>query len=240
MLSSLHEWFTFNRPLVYFVYGEVFFILGLAIVLQARSRSRLNLARSLYWLAGFGFLHGLNEWGDLFIPIQSQFLAEPILAVLRAFQHILLAASFACLLQFGIELLRPLAGFKRWMPFLPTFLFVVWLIGPFWSGMVLTKDVEAWHKWVDAMARYFLCIPGSGLAAYGLWRQIKDQIEPLDMPRIGRMFKVAAGALVAYSILGGLLVPELPFFPANVINESTFANIFIALTPSSARWSVSS
>jgi hypothetical protein len=81
----------------------------------------------------------------------------------------------------------------------------------------------------------FLCIPGSGLAAYGLWRQIKDQIEPLDMPRIGRMFKVAAGALVAYSILGGLLVPELPFFPANAIRHAHTPRVEIRLTCASGR-----
>lgn len=231
MIDSLREWFALNRPLVYFVYGEVFFILALAIVLQARSRSRLSLARSLYWLAGFGFLHSLNEWGDLFIPIQSQFLAEPILAVLYAFQHILLAASFACLLQFGVELLRPLPGFKRWLSLLPAFLLILWLIGPFWSGMVLMADLETWHKWTDALARYFLCIPGSGLAAYGLWQQAKVQIEPLQMPRIGRTLKVAAGALAVYGLLGGLLVPQLPFFPANIINETTFSHIFIAPHP---------
>ncbi|MCX6026393.1 MAG: hypothetical protein NTY23_09070 [Chloroflexi bacterium] len=37
-------------------------------------------------MAGFGFLHGLNEWGDLFIPIQSQFLGDPMLAFLNTVQ----------------------------------------------------------------------------------------------------------------------------------------------------------
>jgi uncharacterized membrane protein YeiB len=71
MLLLLREWLTANRPLILFVYGQVFFVLGLAIVLQSRRRSRLSLARNLPWLAGFGILHGLNEWGDLFLPIQK-------------------------------------------------------------------------------------------------------------------------------------------------------------------------
>jgi hypothetical protein len=69
MITILREWFSVNRPLVFFVNGQVFFVLGPAIALRSRSYSRLNLARSLPWLAGFGLLHALNEWGDLFIPM---------------------------------------------------------------------------------------------------------------------------------------------------------------------------
>ncbi|MBI4732968.1 MAG: sensor histidine kinase [Chloroflexi bacterium] len=231
MISILREWFSVNRPLVYFVYGQVFFILGLAIALQSRRYSRLNLARSLTWLAGFGFLHGLNEWGDLFIPIQTQTMSEPIIEMLHSFQHILLAASFACLFQFGIELLRPFPARWRWLRLLPAMSFLAWLLGPFWIGLAITSDVGAWHDWVNGLARYFLCIPGGWLSAFGLWRQVKIQIKPLGLPQIGRNLNVAAGALAAYGVLGGLLVPELPFFPANIINENTFTAFFVAPHP---------
>jgi len=59
MFSLLQEIFQINRPLVFFVYGLVFFLLGLAILLQSRQHSRLILARSLHWLALFGVSHGL-------------------------------------------------------------------------------------------------------------------------------------------------------------------------------------
>ena len=67
MITVLREWFSVNRPLVFFVYGQVFFVLGLAIALQSRRYSRLNLARSLPWLAGFGFF--ILEYGDVLLPI---------------------------------------------------------------------------------------------------------------------------------------------------------------------------
>ena len=51
MLTSLSEWLVVNRPLIFFVYGQVFFVMGIAIVLQSRRYSRLDLARSLLWLA---------------------------------------------------------------------------------------------------------------------------------------------------------------------------------------------
>jgi signal transduction histidine kinase len=227
MISLLREWFNVNRPLVFFIYGQVFFVLGLAIALRSRSYSRLNLARSLPWLAGFGILHGLNEWGDLFIPIQSQFLGAPMLVFLDTLQHFMLAVSFALLFQFGIELLRPLPEKWRWLRLLPTGLFLIWLAGPFWIGLTFIQDIEEWHTLVNVVARYGLCFPGGMMAAYGLLRQTRVQIAPLGLPRIGRTLKVAAGALATYSLFGGLIVPPAAFFPANLINVETFTSVFL-------------
>ncbi len=106
------DWFTENRVLVYFVYGLVFFVLGIAILLQTRSYSRLRLARSLPWLGWFGILHGLYEWGDIFIPIQVGMMGEHYFSIYDFIQHTLLAVSFASLFQFGIDLLRPSS--KAW------------------------------------------------------------------------------------------------------------------------------
>src|SRR5678815_1987894 len=77
-MISLQEFFNLNRQLILFVYGLGFFILGFAIILQVQQSSRLELARSLRWLAAFGITHAFNEWGDLFIPIQAQYLLSLI------------------------------------------------------------------------------------------------------------------------------------------------------------------
>lgn len=43
--------------------------MGFAIMLQSRSfSSHFRLARSLWFLAGFGFLHGASEWGTMVSP----------------------------------------------------------------------------------------------------------------------------------------------------------------------------
>jgi len=228
MVNTLREWFFANRSLVLFAYGQVFFILGLAIVLQSRQHSRLRLARNLPWLAAFGILHGLNEWGDLFIPIQAQFVSAPIIELLEFFQLILLAVSFACLLQFGIELLKPFPLRWRGLRFLPVALLVLWLIVPFGGGLILTSDIQAWQLNANAWARYLLCLPGGFISGYGLLKQSGRQIRPLGISAIERLLKVAAGALIAYGLLSGLVVPAQPFFPANFINTDTFTHILIA------------
>lgn len=227
MIATLREWFFANRSLVLFTYGQVFFILGLAIVLQSRQRSRLRLARNLPWLAAFGILHGLNEWGDLFIPIQAQFVSAPIIELLEFFQLLLLALSFACLLQFGVELLKPLPAPWRAGRFLPIVLMGLWLIFPFGGGLILTGDLQAWQLNANAWARYLLCLPGGFFAGYGLLKQSGGQIHPLGLGAIERLLRIAAGALIAYGLLGGLLVPRQPFFPANFLNTESFTQIFI-------------
>lgn len=231
MTIILREWFLANRSLVFFIYGQVFFVLGLAITLRSRQHSRLSLARSLPWLAGFGILHGFNEWGDLFIPIQQQFLSPPILVLLESFQLILLAVSFACLFQFGIELLRPFSKRWQWLRLLPFLALMLWLAGPFWVGLELSENSTDWQIWANALARYILCVPGGLLSGYGLLKQAKIQIRPLGLISIERMLNLAAGALIAYGLLGGLIVPAIPIFPANIINVDTFTQAFIFPPP---------
>src|SRR5678816_516270 len=117
-MISLQEFFNLNRQLILFVYGLGFFILGFAIILQVQQSSRLELARSLRWLAAFGITHAFNEWGDLFIPIQAQYLDVTVVRLLLVFQSILLAISFACLFEFGISVLRPFNQ-KGWLAGVP-------------------------------------------------------------------------------------------------------------------------
>jgi hypothetical protein len=105
-MVDIRALFQQNYSIIEFVYGLCFFVLGLAIALQSREHSRLELARSMPWLAAFGITHALNEWGDLFIPLQREYMAPPVIQFLLMVQLGLLAVSFTCLLEFGIRVLR--------------------------------------------------------------------------------------------------------------------------------------
>ena len=105
-----------NWVILYFVYGQVFFIMGLAIALQLRGRrSQLELARSLPWLAGFGITHGLTEWGYIFIPLQVLYFPPWIVTLSRIAHLILLAFSFFCLFQFGLQAVLPQRASRPWL-----------------------------------------------------------------------------------------------------------------------------
>ena len=217
MINNLNQFFELNRLLVFFVYGLVFFVMGLAIALQSRHHSRLELARPLGWLAAFGLAHGLHEWGAIFIPIQAQFVSPVIIRLLQIIWVTLLALSFTFLFQFGVELLR-----ERWprLMLLPLLLTVVWALIFILPGIALVNDFESWHQQASTWARYLLGFSGGITAAFGLYYQAQEHIKPLNLQSIYQTLKIAGVCLLLYALLGGLIVPGGGFFPANWLNET--------------------
>jgi len=219
MFEFIQQFFAYNRTIILFVYGQVFFILGLAIALQSWRHSRLALARNLNWLATFGFAHGLHEWGDVFIPIQATYLPTSVINTLLTLQVILLAASFASLFQYGIESLRPLPGRWRYLRYASATVLGVWLLYMFMSRATMVDNFDMWDRAGNILARYSLGVPGGFLAAYGLRRQAQRNFDILELKHITFMLRLMGLSLAGYSIMGGLIVPAGPFFPANILNQ---------------------
>jgi signal transduction histidine kinase len=228
-MGPLSTFFEVNRAIIYFVYGLAFFVMGLVVALQSRRSSQLELARSLNWLAGFGILHGLNEWGDLFIPIQSTYLPAPVVNLLYVVQLVLLALSFMCLFAFGVSLLKPF-GISGWLAAAPTALFATWVFFAFFVLTTLYHDQVTWHHIANAFARYFIAFPGGLLAAYSLREHAKRRILPLQVPTIYTALRVSGIALGTYAILGGLIPPPVPFWPGNIINRDSI-QLWIGIPP---------
>lgn len=233
-MMDVRTFFQLNREIILFIYGLAFFVLGLAIALQSRQHSRLEIARSLPWLAGFGLTHGLHEWGDFFIPIQSTYLSEPVITILIGIQLVLLAVSFACLMQFGISMLdlKPenlprvltLAG-GSWLRGTAVAMLVIWLLLIFLVLIPLAPDLQTWRREANALARYFIGFPGALLAAYALRQQALYRIAPLNAPHVVNNLRIAGGALALYAIVSGLIPPPIPFFPGNWLNAQTIIAI---------------
>jgi signal transduction histidine kinase len=225
---SINEFFQLNREIIFFVYGLVFFILGFAIVLQTRQSSRLDLARNLRWLAAFGITHGFYEWGDLFIPIQGDYLSEGSMQVLYFIHKIFLAVSFACLFEFGIAVL-PSSKSARGFHWQTMTIFAMWFFIAFVVFPGNPNDLE-WRRISNALARYLIGFPGGMLAAYGLRAHTLQRIKPLNVPKIVQMFQIAGISLGIYAVVGGLVVPPVNFFPGNFVNTDTFTE-FLGVPP---------
>jgi len=216
-MTSLRNLLDINFELVLFASGLVFFVVGLAISLQSRRNSRLQLARSLRWLALFGIAYGLHEWGLLFIPIQALYMNHLAISVLQLLQMILLGVAFFALFAFGADLLQ-----DRW----PRLKVIPYIMALIWMSLVLILKISSdWgmgllHQQAMILAKYLLAFPGALLAAYGLLYQAQRQIKPLKLQAIYNTMVVASITLVLFAFIGGLIVPYAGFFPANVINQS--------------------
>ena len=223
VMELLRAFFELNRTLVFFLYGLVFFVMGLAVALQSRRHSRLEMARGLGWLAAFGLAHGLHEWGVIFIPIQAAYLDTAVINLLLIFQVILLVLSFSFLFQFGAEMLR-----ERWprLILLPWVITVVWGLWFVMPGLTFQQSFEVWHRQSSTWARYLIGLPASLLAAYGLRYQAERHIKPLGLTHIYHTLRLAGVSLLAYALLGGLVVFGGDFFPASWLNETSFAAWF--------------
>ena len=225
-MNFIQNLFSINHEIIYFIYGLVFFVLGLAITLQSRHSSRLDLARNLTWLAAFGFLHGFNEWGDLFIPIQAAYLSPKIITVLNYVHLLLLASSFACLFEFGAALLESLKPHK-WLHILVAGLFIAWGIIVFIPLHQEISDFTTWFNTSGALARYFIGLPGGLLAAYALRKHTLQRIAPFNVPQIVRAMQAAGITMALYALAAGLIVAPVNFFPGNWVNTDTFTRYLI-------------
>ena len=246
LVGWLAELFETNRIIVLSIYGQVFFVMGLAIALQSRQRSQLPLARPLGWLAAFGIVHGLMEWGYLFIPIQAGFLPRPLIEALLVFQLLLKPISFALLFQFGVELVlstrspeleRATSTRLRFVPAMAIGLWVVATLAI--SSTVASGFIPDAGPWLrsgdigpaiasvgaplavgDVVARAMLALPASLLVAVGL-RRTTRLLGPMAGPRGARTLRAASIAFVVYALVSGLVPLPAPFPPASVLNGRT-------------------
>ena len=247
-MEWLAELFETNRIIVLSVYGQVFFVMGLAVALQSRHRSQLPLARTLVWLAGFGIVHGLMEWGYLFIPIQAGFLPQPLIEGLLILQLLLKPLSFALLFQFGVELMvsarsgrdLPRIAGQPWLRFMPAIAVVLWVVA---TGALSTTvaagstvDPTPWLRANeigpalegvgaplavgDVTARAMLGLPGALLVAVGL-RRTTRLLGPIAAPSVTTALSLASMAFVVYALAAGLVPMPAPFPPASIVNGRT-------------------
>lgn len=223
-MDGLASFFEINSVVIRFAYGLTFFAMGLMIALQSRQTSRLELARSLTWLAGFGLVHGLHEWGDVFIPIQAAYLDEKWIHLFYLLRLMLLSTSFACLTAFGVSLLAPF-GIPRWLRLLPMIVFTLWVTISFFVFTLLFREYHAWVNACDALARYIIALPSAMLSTYGLIKYARLRVRLLNVPQAYFSMLALAAAMGMYSIFGGLLVPPVPFFPGSMLNAEMVKNV---------------
>ena len=229
-MDPVTEIFTQNIVVVYFVYGLAFFSMGLVVWLESRRNSEFRIARAMGLLAGFGILHGLHEWFEMFqILSQSETTNIPGWLLLDEIRIPHLVLSFLLLAIFGVRLQyaihRKDGHEQRFAYVAAAALFAIWLASVLITRAVYEPNQAAIVTASDVLARYIIGIPGAILAA---WAIILEQrsFKSKGMAGFGRDLRWAAWALILYGIVGQLFPKESFLFPSTVLNSQLFLDLF--------------
>ncbi|MBW7992673.1 MAG: PAS domain-containing protein [Planctomycetes bacterium] len=198
---------------VWFIYGLAFFVLGLVILVYPKKGSAFKLADDIWLIAGFGILHGINEWLDMFIGIGEPFPPD----ILKIIRIVTLVGSFLFLLRFGTKVISEKIKKYRLIQFLPVVLLTIW-------GIIIVTSKQQLLMG-DIFGRYLLCVPGTLLTALGLFLQI-PQFKQAKLPAATRNLRLAVIAFIFYAVFAGLVVKETSFFPASFLNYTLFMTLF--------------
>src|SRR5713101_7235394 len=225
-MISLSKLANEHMLVVFFIYGLAFFFLGTAILLKQDKRSTLRLRSLLLLLAGFGLLHGVSEWSDMFLTLGETYWTPSLFRIIKIIGFYLGMGSFVFLLAFGVRsvaLDRPRFKWLERASLIASLLFaaVVSLHG------IRTGLNNQWYVTSSVLTRYLLAFPGSLLAAAGLfWQSQSREIKETNSSAVLRNMRGMAVVLVVYALLAGVIVPKAPFPPATFINYTSFENMF--------------
>ena len=207
---------------VYFIYGLAFFSMGLLVAVEGGRASDMRLRRALPPLAGFGLVHAVHEWMEMY-----ELMGHPIssleVSVMWGLQLATLAFSFISLAAFGSFLLADNEITRRLFLLIPIGLEAVWVFGLYhfrgqFSGQVLWDVADTW-------TRYTLAMPSSILTAIGLVVQ-QRAFRRSGLIRFGQDALWAAITFGWYGLFGQFFARATPIFPSNVINQLTFLELF--------------
>ncbi|GAB4504964.1 MAG: hypothetical protein Fur0043_19590 [Anaerolineales bacterium] len=208
--------------IIYFFYGLAFFSMGLLVALERNRASDKRLYKALGPLAGFGIVHGVHEWIEMFEKMEH-LLGHSQLLVPEFIRLSILAISFVSLIAFGTYLLAHTETAQRLVLLIPLGLETLWVFGL----LMLQRHYSSDELWAvsDVWTRYTLAIPGGILAAIGLIVQQRE-FRRAGMIRFGKDALWAAVAFAWYGVMGQLFVKETPLFPSTIINQQLFTEIF--------------
>ena len=185
--------------------------------MQIIQPSQLELAKTLWLLAIFGFTHAVSEWGYLFVPIQTAGREEYLL-ILMMVHLAFMALSFAFLLAFGLAQYFE----KKIYILIPAAIFAVWYIS--FISFFNKQALNIWYINSEIWARYLMGFPGATLSGLGLWRR-RQELKVWGV-EISHNLRYASITLLIYSVLGGLIVPVGDVFPSQIINNRNFLFLF--------------
>jgi signal transduction histidine kinase len=180
---------------LYLFYGLVFFTIGSAIMSRDLRFSDLKVARVLWLLALFAYSHGLSEWLELFMRINSGHFPGEFYPYWLFAKLLLTGLSFVFLLCFGLRLF-----------FLSKYTWPAWRVLSA-TGVLLALGLFLYIYFhngrypYELYLRNFVAFPGAVMAGFGF---IRYSFTVEDLSRLGAKNLNHAGfAILLYGLFAG-------------------------------------
>lgn len=229
-MDAIAAFFTHNIVVVFFFYGLAFFSMGLAILVESRRASDLPLAQAMIPLAGFGIIHGLNEWYEMFQLLETAGATNiPAWMLSDEIRILHLVVSFALLSVFGIRLIYANHSRDDRQARIAAYAIVSVLVAVWFVALLLTRRIFSLEELstadaADVLSRYILAVPGAILAGWAILLEQRT-FRARGMHGFGRALLWAAIALFMYGFVLQMFPRPAPFFPANVLNSVAFNSV---------------
>jgi signal transduction histidine kinase len=207
---------------IYFFYGLAFFSMGLLVAMEGGRSTDARLRMALRPLAGFGLVHAVHEWIEMF-ELVAGFDPHTEPTLFSAVELSLLAFSFLSLAAFGSYLVLGSESTWRVSLIIPLAMEAIWVFGlAAFKGHYAPADIPAI---TDVWTRYSLAIPAGLLAASGLIVQ-QHAFRRTGLVRFGRDSLWASVAFGWYSLVGQLFTMPSKLPPSTFLNSELFLNTF--------------
>ena len=169
-MDPVTEFFTRNIVIVYFLYGLAFFTMGLAVWMESNRTSEFRIARAFGLLAGFGIIHGLHEWFEMFQKLSESGAANiPDALLLNEIRIPHLVLSFLLLLVFGVKLLfsthQRNRNENKLAYTVAGSLFILWIASVLITRWVYEPTQAELLAASDVLSRYIIGIPAAMIDA---------------------------------------------------------------------------
>ena len=210
--------------LIFFCYGLAFFSMGLIVFIERGRGTDPRLRHALRPLIGFGLIHGVHEWLEIFEILHFLPLQDTAPLAWNSIRIALLSFSFFSLTAFGASLLSPNEKIRRLSMIAPLGQAAIWGLGLLTLAGRYDVVGELWDV-ADVWTRYVVAIPGALLACLGLiYQQRVFRLAGLE--RFSRDSLWAAVAFAWYGLIGQLFTKTSPLWPSTVVNQDMFLDIF--------------